>query len=147
AAFFAGHICCISLFLNAGPGFGPAFKAPARAAGMFALVGAAFACTFWLWPRDASVIPIALYTLALTGMALSAFTLPARAWPAMAGGALFFISDVLLSWGAEKPPHDPALAAFVDDASWFTYWLGQLGVCIGGLCLGAKGSRGNREAA
>src|SRR5262249_44075538 len=104
----------------------------------------ALASAFWLWPRDGSVIPVAFYTLALTGMALSAFTLPARAGLAMAGGALFLISDVLLSWGAEEPPHDPTFAAFIDDASWFTYWLGQLGLCLGGLRLGAGRNRETR---
>ncbi len=135
-AFFAGHICYIMLFLGAGTGFGATFKQPARAIAMVALVISALACAFWLWPRDGTIIPIAIYTIALTGMAMSTFTLSRRAWLAMLGGVLFFISDVLLTWNADKPPQDAALAAFLNDASWFTYWLGQLGLCLGGLRLG-----------
>lgn len=142
-AFLIGHLLYVTLFLGAGfLGAGldlAAIAAPLRVAMMAGVALAATVCAAMLWPRDTvGLATSAIYTLALTAMVLSTLTLPWARWPAMAGGVLFFVSDVLLTWQTSRPPHDAALLRVLSDASWFTYYFGQLGLCLGALSLRAR---------
>ncbi|MES1200337.1 MAG: lysoplasmalogenase family protein [Pseudomonadota bacterium] len=137
-AFLLGHLLYTTLFLRAGGGFA-AISAPARLATMASVVLAAVACAALLWPHDvAGVATSAIYTLALTAMVLSTLTLPWARWLVMAGAVLFFVSDILLTWQTNKPPRDPALLRLMSDASWFTYYFAQAGLCLGALTLKAR---------
>ena len=68
-------------------------------------------------------------------MALSAFTLRSPVSLAMIGGVLFLISDILLMWQMRYPPGYYDDGRLISDLGWFTYYFGQLGLCLGGLAL------------
>lgn len=139
AAFVIGHVLYTVLFVRNGIGLRESLKAPRRLAMFAPLFVAAIVCMVWLWPRDSAAAPGTLiYTLALTGMTAASFTLPWRAALAMLGAVLFFVSDVILTWQMNHTAPDPLLARLINDASWFTYYFGQAGLCLGALRIAPR---------
>jgi uncharacterized membrane protein YhhN len=134
-AFLIGHLFYIALFLRAGMGVA-ALKQPPRLLAALALIGAAIVMTLLIVPRDSAMfVPLSLYTGVLTLMALTSFTLPATRWLAMAGAALFFVSDGFVAANLFHPIADPTLAFWRGFAGWMIYWAGQAAICFGALGL------------
>ncbi|WP_377272280.1 lysoplasmalogenase [Peterkaempfera sp. SMS 1(5)a] len=99
--FAAGHVCYVTLFTRHG-----AFADLRRAAAPIAVYGVLWAVLVGcLWPGLGGLrIPVAAYSLLLTGTAVSSAGLGVRAG---AGGALFLFSDGLIAADLADWPHLP----------------------------------------
>lgn len=140
-AFLVGHLFYIALFLRTGLGLA-ALKRPPRLLGALTLVAAAIVMTALLVPRgNAMFVPLSIYTGVLTLMAITSFTLPATRWLAMAGAALFFISDGFVAWNMFHPGNDATLQFWRMFAGWMIYWAGQAAICYGALHLHKQAPR------
>lgn len=134
-AFLVGHLFYIVLFLNAGIGTA-ALRQPPRLLAMAAVVAAAIVMTLLLVPRgNALFAPLSVYTGVLALMTISSFNLPATRWLAMAGAALFFISDGFVAANMFHPNPDPVVAFWLSLSGWMIYWSGQAALCVGALGL------------
>lgn len=122
AAFLAGHLCYIWLFLEDGGGRAALLAEPWRNLGV---AGAMAAGTLTLLSALRGLGPLkpaaAAYVAALTAMAACAFTLPHQLWPAMAGAVGLMISDGLLA--AEL--FAGARSWWSRHAIWWLYYAGQ----------------------
>lgn len=135
-AFLIGHLFYITLFLRTGLGIA-ALTQPPRLMVALALIAAAIVMTSLLVPRDSAMFtPLAIYTGVLTLMAITSLTLPSARWLAMAGAALFFISDGFVAANMFHPQADAGAAFWMNFAGWMIYWTGQAALCLGALGLG-----------
>ncbi|HVZ99457.1 MAG TPA: lysoplasmalogenase family protein, partial [Caulobacterales bacterium] len=134
-AFLIGHAIYATFFVRAGLGLAALKQAGRLLLTLALLASAAFSAALLVRHDTMSLVSSAIYTIALTVMVLSSFTLPWTRWLVMLGAVLFFLSDILLTWHANKPPSDPLLLRILSDTSWFTYYFGQLGLCLGALTL------------
>lgn len=100
-AFALGHAAYVALFLIHGDGTPDlAISAAALLAGLIMLG--------WLWPHlGAMRVPVILYTAIIAAMSIAAGTLQGPARLALAGAALFMLSDALLAGHLFRPQPDP----------------------------------------
>lgn len=138
--FAAGHVCYLRLFARLG-----AFAGPSRTA---VVVRCAAYAALWavlvvlLWPGlDAGMrVPVALYSLLLAAMAAGAYGLGGAA---LAGGALFLLSDGLIATGLADWPQLPGHDFWV----MATYLAGQAVLALGVIrACGAAGPAPRGEA-
>jgi uncharacterized membrane protein YhhN len=124
AAFLAGHLCTLALFL--GEGGGIAALAGWRLALAALIAAAAIGLGAWLRPRLGDLAgPVTVYVGVLAATAMAAMTLPLERWPAMIGAWLFLESDSALAVEtfvlADGHPAKPALG----HAVWWSYVAAQ----------------------
>ncbi len=128
-SFLCAHICYILSFLSfSGPG--AVRKRPWLALPLLAF-GALMLTLLWPHLPDAFRIPVALYTVVITGMGIAALnrlgTMPAVAFRFLFGGALFFIaSDSCLA--VAKFMGDSVVLPQAGLIVMATYLLGQWGI-------------------
>ena len=121
--FFASHVFAITLYLRH------------RRAELSPTQKAAAACLLILTPIIAFFLPadraaasqVALYALALGGMAASAWASAFPRYRVGSGALLFVVSDLLIFAGMGPLAESEIPHVFV----WPTYYLGQLLICIG----------------
>ncbi|WP_333769522.1 lysoplasmalogenase [Streptomyces sp. IBSBF 2435] len=121
--FAAGHVCYLRLFVRLGGFTGPRRAVRARCA---AYAGACAVLVVLLWPGlDAGMrIPVALYSMLLTAMAAGAYGLGGAA---LAGAALFLLSDTLIAAGLSDWPRPPGHDLWI----MATYLVGQALLAFG----------------
>jgi uncharacterized membrane protein YhhN len=131
AAFAAGHLAYVVLFVNLGGGVGPDVL---RIVLQIALLGFAAYFYNWLKPSLGDMrTPVGLYFGVILLMALLALGLPHAHWLATIGALLFLASDGLLAGELFKfAPNDPR-RAYSSYAVWALYWLGQGAITAGVL--------------
>lgn len=119
AAFFASHLAAISLYLR-----NPRHHATGsqKALAVALLLGTPLVC--WFLSRDAGV---ALYGLALGGMASTAWMSRFPRYRVGLGAVLFVVSD----WLIFSRPGPVALGAIPDLAIWPLYYAGQFMIATG----------------
>ncbi|TVL90723.1 lysoplasmalogenase [Streptomyces sp. SAJ15] len=119
ASFAAGHVCYLVLFVRGGE------RRVGRA--VTAVYGAAWLGTVaLLWPDLPTElrVPVAGYSLLLTGMALGGH----RMGPlAAGGGALFLLSDTLIATGIAEWPQPPVPQFWI----MLTYVAAQYALAVG----------------
>ena len=124
-AFAAGHIC-YAIWM---------FTPENAASALWAIPVAAMALSteYWLLPRTGELkIPVRAYVWIITAMAAAAATLPSSHSIAIAGAALFVISDLLLAlrlFVANDAVNQKLLSKMV----WPAYFIGQVLILIGSL--------------
>ncbi|MFG1810232.1 lysoplasmalogenase [Streptomyces sp. NPDC049040] len=123
--FAAGHVCYLRLFARLGAFAGPRAAVRVRCAA-YALVCAVLVVLLWPGLDAGMRAPVALYSLLLTAMAAGAYGLGV---PALAGGALFLLSDSLIATGLADWPQPPAHDLWV----MATYLTGQALLAMGVL--------------
>ena len=121
--FFVGHIIAISLYArHRRTRLTPSQKATAVAL----LLGTPLIA--FLLPTDRSAAPgVALYALALGGMAAAAWSSAFPRYRVGLGAVLFVVSDLLI-FARMGPLADSALPGLL---IWPLYYLGQLLICVG----------------
>ena len=123
--FFAYHMLAIALYLRH-PRENPRTSQKAAAVAMLLLTPA----IFWLLPAErADAWPIALYGLALGGMAACAWLSAFSRYRVGIGAVLFLVSDLLIIAGM-GPLMGERLHQWL---TWPLYYLGQLLICLGVL--------------
>ena len=133
AAFFAGHVAYIALFLGHGADLDILSD---RLLATGALVLATLGVLGWLWPGLGSFrLPVAGYVAAILVMGLAALSLPMTGGaPLILGGAMAFMaSDTILA--AEKfrlAPGTPSARA-APTLVWVLYWAAQALILSGFL--------------
>ena len=121
--FFAYHMLAIALYLRH-PRENPRTSQKAAAVAMLLLTPA----IFWLLPAErADAWPIALYGLALGGMAACAWLSAFSRYRVGVGAVLFLVSDLLIVAGM-GPLMGERLHQWL---IWPLYYLGQLLICLG----------------
>ena len=121
--FFAYHMLAIALYLRH-PRENPRTSQKAAAVAMLLLTPA----IFWLLPAErADAWPIALYGLALGGMAACAWLSAFSRYRVGIGAVLFLVSDLLIVAGM-GPLMGERLHQWL---IWPLYYLGQLLICLG----------------
>ena len=130
-AFFAGHVLAITLFLrHRRDALSPSQRLAAAA---LLLATPAIA---WLLPADRAQAPgIALYALALGGMACAAWSSSFPRYRVGLGAVLFVASDLLIFARLGPLAASPLPGLLI----WPLYYLGQLLICTG--VIGALGRR------
>ncbi len=122
-AFFAGHVFAITLYLRHRRETMPRSQRLA-AAGLLLLTPA----IAWLVPADRAQAPgVALYALALGGMACAAWSSSFPRYRVGIGAVLFVVSDLLIF--ARLGPL--ASSPLPDLLIWPAYFIGQLLICTG----------------
>jgi len=125
AAFAAGHLAYLALFLGLGVGAPPWLPALAL------LLGAA-AAALWIAPRATGLAaPVRGYSVVIAAMALAALGL--RGAPLLVSGALVFVaSDLVLALQlfVLAPGRAARAAAYL---VWALYWPAQALILAGGL--------------
>lgn len=129
--FAAGHVCYLRLFVRHGGFAGPRTAVRTRCAG-YGVVCAVLVTLLWPGLGAGMRVPVALYSLLLTAMAAGAYGLGGGA---LAGGALFLLSDSLIATGLADWPQLPAHDVWV----MATYLAGQALLAVG--VLRAAGAR------
>jgi uncharacterized membrane protein YhhN len=131
AAFAAGHLVYIGLFLNLGGGMG---ADPLRIGLQVAVLLAAGGLARWLWPSLGSMrAPVAGYVVVVASMALLALGLPPSLWLVTVGALMFLTSDALLAGEMFKLPAGDAARRWTSPAVWLLYWGGQAAITAGFL--------------
>ncbi|MBL8557410.1 MAG: lysoplasmalogenase [Hyphomonadaceae bacterium] len=131
AAFAAGHLVYIVLFINQGGGVG--YDA-LRIGIQVAVALAAFATARWLWPDLGALRrPVAGYMVIVAGMTLLAIGLPPSLWLVSVGAMLFMTSDALLAGELFKLPQDSPARSWTSPTVWTLYWGGQALITAGFL--------------
>jgi uncharacterized membrane protein YhhN len=123
--FAAGHVCYLRLFARYGGFAGPRGAVRARCAA-YVVVCAVLVTLLWPGLDPGMRVPVALYSLLLTAMAAGAYGLGGTA---LAGGALFLLSDSLIATGLADWPQLPAHDVWV----MATYLAGQALLALGVL--------------
>lgn len=131
AAFAAGHLVYIGLFINQGGGLG--YDA-LRVAMQIAVAASAFMVARWVWPDLGALRrPVAAYMVIVAAMTLLAIGLPPSLWLVSIGAILFMTSDALLAGELFKlPPNSPS-RSWTSPAVWTLYWSGQALITAGFL--------------
>ncbi|WBU58901.1 lysoplasmalogenase [Paracoccus albus] len=105
----------------------------AHALWAIAVAALAISAEYWLLPRTGELkLPVRIYVWIITAMAAAAATLPAGHSVAIAGAALFVISDLLLAlrlFVASEASRQRLLSQMV----WPAYFIGQVLILIGSL--------------
>lgn len=131
AAFGAGHLVYIILFVNAGGGVGWDWI---RILLQLLVLGAAVQLVRWLWPDlGAMRNPVAAYCVVIGLMALLSLGLPTSLWVVTVGALLFLTSDALIAGELFKLPEDSPTRRWSAPAVWSLYWLGQAAITAGFL--------------
>ena len=129
AAFAAGHLVYIALFLNQGGGLGYDVL---RILIQIAVAGAAGGVAHWLWPDLGEMRrPVAAYMVIVASMTLLAIGLPPSLWLVSVGAMLFMTSDALLAGELFKAPADSPSRRWTSPTVWTLYWLGQALITAG----------------
>lgn len=132
AAFLVGHLVAIALYLrHRRPSLAPSQKALALA---LLIVVPAIA---WMLPADrVGAWPVAIYSLALSGMAAAAWTSSFPRYRVGIGAIMFAASDLLIF-----ARMGPLSASIVPDLLiWPLYYFGQFLICTG--VIGELGRHG-----
>ncbi|WP_237684953.1 lysoplasmalogenase [Szabonella alba] len=129
AAFALGHLAYAQWFL------GQAAPPDAlRLAAMAGLLALSLSTQGWLLPHTGALRPaVAAYVAVICAMGLAALASPNI--PALAGAALFILSDLLLALALFRPV-TPARRRSLSLALWPAYWLGQA-LILAGAVFGA----------
>jgi uncharacterized membrane protein YhhN len=133
AAFLAGHIAYIALFLGQGADIAVLSERGLPAA---ALVLASLVMLGWLWPQLGSFrMPVAAYVVAIVVMGLAALSLPNSGGSALIlGGALAFMaSDAILAAEKFRLASDGPAARAAPTLVWILYWAAQALILSGFL--------------
>ncbi len=131
AAFAAGHLVYIALFLNLGGGVG---ADPLRIALQAGVALAAGGLARWLWPSLGVMrMPVAGYVVVVALMTLLALGLPSSLWLVTVGALMFLTSDALLAGEMFKLPADSSARRWTTPAVWILYWGGQAAITAGFL--------------
>lgn len=124
AAFFAGHLFYIVLFLFAGGGFGLSGVAIVA---QIAIVAAAVLVARRLYPSlGAMRVPVLAYVGVIVVMTLLAIGLPPVLWLASLGAVLFLASDAILAFELFAWPKDAPQRRWSDRAVWGLYYAAQV---------------------
>lgn len=138
AAFLAGHLLYVALFISIGEGAGLILR-PERA-----VIAAVMAPTsvFLLLRLRAAIppdmkLPVVAYTVAIVAMGLCALTVPG---PWIVLGALSFMaSDAMLGTERFLPIENVEFRTLLRHSVWILYYLGQamitLGILLGGSAI------------
>ncbi|MGH6786827.1 MAG: lysoplasmalogenase family protein [Novosphingobium sp.] len=122
-AFFAGHVLAITLYLRHRRETMPMSQRLTAAA--LLLLTPAIA---WLLPADRGQAPgIAIYALAVGGMACAAWASAFPRYRVGIGAVLFVVSDLLIFAGMGPLADSPLPGLLI----WPLYYLGQLLICLG----------------
>ncbi|MCA1661322.1 MAG: lysoplasmalogenase [Novosphingobium sp.] len=125
ALFFVGHLIAIALYARHRR---PRLTQSQKAAAAALLLGTPLIA--FLFPADRSAAPaVALYALALGGMAAAAWSSAFPRYRVGLGAVLFVASDLLI-FARMGPLADSALP---DLLIWPLYYLGQLLICLGAV--------------
>lgn len=131
AAFAAGHLLYIVLFINQGGGLG--YDA-LRIVMQMAVAAAAFLTARWLWPDLGALRrPVSAYMVIVAAMTLLAIGLPPSLWLVSVGAMLFMTSDALLAGELFKLPADSPSRRWTAPTVWTLYWGGQALITAGFL--------------
>jgi hypothetical protein len=123
AAFLAGHLVYIVLFLFAGGGLGLGWPAIAAQVGVIA---AALIMARRLEPNLGALrLPVFAYVAVITLMTVLALGLPPVLWLAALGALLFMTSDAILAFERFAWPADAPQRAWSDRAVWALYYAAQ----------------------
>ncbi len=128
-AFLLAQAAYIVVFIHAGGGVGMVRHEPIRFAGVLAATAGAVVVLRLILPKLGALKgPVLIYALAVVAMTFTAFALPWSRWPAMAGAALFLVSDGVLAVRLFKYEDQPSLSA--DLAVWWLYYAAQAGIAL-----------------
>lgn len=131
AAFAAGHLIYIVLFLNLGGGLGYDVL---RIILQMAVAIAAGGIAYWLWPSLGAMRGlVAGYMGVVALMTLLAVGLPPSLWLVSAGALLFLTSDALLAGELFKLPANSPSRRWTSPTVWTLYWGGQAAITAGFL--------------
>lgn len=136
AAFGAAHVVYTVLFLGLSGRLDPFAFDALRWAGLGVLVlllgiGAAV-----IVPRAGALLgPVAVYVGLIGAMALAALHLAPGLWLAVAGAALFVVSDLCLALERFVLAPGGRAARLCGAVVWPLYWLGQAAIALGVLGL------------
>ena len=122
-AFAAGHVLYQTLFLRQNDW---RTRKTAVAGGVYAVLWAALLLVLWPGLPAELRVPVAVYSLLLTGTAVVAVSVNTRA---AVGGALFLLSDTLIATGIAHTPRPPGVDVWIMS----TYVLGQYLLVSGAL--------------
>ncbi|MCA6095403.1 lysoplasmalogenase [Streptomyces sp. SCA3-4] len=135
-SFAAGHVCYLLLFARHG---GAGAARTYRPAAGYAVVWLVTVVLLWPGLEPGLRVPVVLYSALLTAMALGATR--TAAWRAVAGGALFLLSDTLIASGLAGWPQAPAPQLWI----MLTYLAAQSLLVFGVLgCDGGGGGTGQQ---
>jgi uncharacterized membrane protein YhhN len=124
-AFLLAHLAYIRLFSGIAGGVGALMAEQWRAVGVAAAILGGLGIIAWLWNGLGKLrLAVLVYAGALASMTAIAFTLPKLFWPAIVGGAAFFVSDALLSGELFKNRRGPWTA----QAVWWLYYGAQAAI-------------------
>jgi uncharacterized membrane protein YhhN len=124
AAFFAGHLFYILLFLVAGGGLG--LNAIAIGAQLAIIAASVFIARRLYSSLDAMRAPVLAYVGVIVAMTLLALGLPPVLWLASLGAVLFLASDAILSFELFAWPKDAPQRRWSDRAVWGLYYAAQV---------------------
>jgi len=126
AAFGAGHLVYIALFLVAGGGIGLHWIAIVAQLGVIAAIALIMRR---LYPGlGAMRAPVLAYVGLIGVMTVLAIGLPPKLWIAGLGAATFLASDALLAFELFAWPADAPQRAWADRAVWALYYAGQAAI-------------------
>lgn len=131
AAFFAGHVAYIALFVTLGDGVG---VIAARWQVPVALLVFAAGVYAYLWPDlEMFRLPVAGYSVAIAAMGITAISLPLSGWFLwiVAGAGFFILSDTILAAEKFRPPKVAWFEKLAPHLVWLFYWGAQVMITLG----------------
>ncbi len=138
-AFLLGHLAYAVLYAQIGGGFEILINQPWRMGAVACLILASLWVMQRLRPHLGPMLgPVMAYAGVSIVMGAAALTLPLGSGfgLAMAGSALFILSDAILGFELFQPPASIRLRRFMATLLWSLYWAGQALMFTGVLTAG-----------